>query len=194
MIVQSPIYNYIAWAVALGRIGGEQVTPGLVKFLPVAPVEVRSAAAEGCILCAERYLAEGNLDEAVEWYDLVRRSEASQQRILEATRGAILARQSAGVPLLVEQLQSSDEDHFALGLRVARELEGGEVTDALVAELGRAAPHRQVLLVLALAIVGENEKILSERRRRDDRGRKPDDHQHAGQPVGIARPRRGTPD
>jgi HEAT repeat protein len=59
------------------------------------------------------------------------------------------------VPLLVEQLQSTDKSLFAIGLTVARERAGREVTDALVAELERAAPNRQSLLILALADRGD---------------------------------------
>jgi len=144
-----------AAAVALGRIGGGAACGALEQSLAGAPAAVRSAAAEGCILCAERYLAEGKRAEAVKVYDLVRKAEVPKQRVVEATRGAILARQSAGVPLLVEQLQSADKAHFAIGLRTARELPGREATEAIVSELGRAAPERQVLLILALGDRGD---------------------------------------
>src|SRR3954447_9865595 len=43
-----------ASAVALGRIGDEKSTSILRKSLAGAPEQVRSAVAEGCILCAER--------------------------------------------------------------------------------------------------------------------------------------------
>ena len=97
----------------------------------------------------------GKAAEAVKLYDAVRKADVPKQRILEATRGAILAREPAGVPLLVEQLQSADKALFGLGLRVARELPGREVTEALVAELGKATPERQALLILALADRGD---------------------------------------
>ena len=71
-------------------------------------------------------------------YDEVRAADLPQTRILEATRGAILARGAEGVPLLVKELQSADKKHFALGLRVARELPGREATEAVAAELARA--------------------------------------------------------
>lgn len=140
-----------AAAVALGRIGTAPAAQALEPALASAPAAVRSAVAEGCVLCAEQALAAGQAAEAVKLYDAVRKAEVPAQRLLEATRGAILARQTAGVPLLVEQLQSADKGAFGLGLRVARELAGREVTDALVAELGRSAPERQALLILALA-------------------------------------------
>jgi len=144
-----------AAAVALGRIGGAPAAKALEPFLAGAPAAVRPCVAEGCILCAERFLAGGSRDEAVKLYDAVRKADVPKQRVLEATRGAILARQSAGVPLLVEQLKSADKALFGIGLRTARELPGREVTEALVAELSRAAPDRQGLLILALADRGD---------------------------------------
>ena len=118
---------------------------------PSAPAAVRPAVAEGCILCAEKFLAEGKSAEAVKLYDAVRKADVPKQRVLEATRGAILARESAGVPLLVEQLRSADKGRFGIGLRTARELPGRDVTEALAAELERLSPDRQPLLLLALA-------------------------------------------
>jgi HEAT repeat protein len=44
---------------------------------------------------------------------------------------------------------------FGLGLRIARELPGADVTQALLAELGKATPERQVLLSFALADRGD---------------------------------------
>ncbi len=140
-----------AAAAALGRIGNDAAAKVLQKSLGEAPAAVRSAVAEGCILCAERALAGGNADKAAELYDLVRKSAAPKQRIIEATRGAILARRSEGIPLLVEQLKSADKGMFNIGLTTARELPGREVTEALAAAASGAAPERQGLLVGALA-------------------------------------------
>jgi HEAT repeat protein len=144
-----------AAAVALGRIGNAAAVKTLEPSLVGTPETVRSAVAIGCILCAEKALSDGNRDEAVRLYDMVRKADVPPQRVREATRGAILARQSAGVPLLVETLKSPDKATFALGLRVARELSGREVTDALLAELNHATPQRQGLLILALADRGD---------------------------------------
>jgi HEAT repeat protein len=144
-----------AAAVALGRVGGAPAVAALAQLLPGAPGAVRGAVAEGCILCAEQCLAAGRRDEAVRLYDLVRKADVPKPRAIEATRGAILARGPAGVPLLVEQLKSADKAMFALGLRAARELPGPAVAEALVAELGRASPERQGLLILALADRGD---------------------------------------
>lgn len=74
-----------------------------------------------------------------------------RQRQLEAIRGAILARQSAGLPLLLTQLRWPDKTMYGIGLRTARELPGRDVTEALAAELRRCSPDRQSYLLLAIA-------------------------------------------
>jgi len=136
---------------ALGRIGGDRAADALEQSLAGQTPALRAAAAEGCILCAEGFLAGGNCERAMKLYDAVRKADVAKQRILEATRGAILARQSAGVPLLVEQLRSADKAFLAIGLRAARELRCQEVHEMLIAELGKAAPDRQAQLILVLA-------------------------------------------
>jgi HEAT repeat protein len=140
-----------ASAIALGRIGGAKAAKALTQALTTAPEAVRPAAAEGIILCAERFMAQGKQAEAVKLYDTVRAANVPKQRQLEAIRGAILARQSAGLPLLLEQLHSPDKELFGIGLRTARELPGQEVTEALVAALRRCSEERQPFLLLALA-------------------------------------------
>lgn len=140
-----------AAAEALGRIGGMKAARALRPFLAAAPEAVRPAVAQGCILCAERLIAGGKPGEAVKLYDTVRAASVPRQKQLEAIRGAILARQSAGLPLLLEQLRSPDKALFGIGLRTARELPGLEVTKALASELGRCGPARQPVLLLALA-------------------------------------------
>ena len=140
-----------AAAVALGHIGGPQAAEALTQSLNAAPAGVRSAVAEGCILAAEWFLAEGQTAEAIKLYDTVRKATVPEQRQLEAIRGAILARKSAGVPLLIEQLRSDNREKLGIGLRAARELSGQDVTEALAAELERLDAQRRPLLLLALA-------------------------------------------
>ena len=140
-----------AAAIALGRIGNDAATTALRKALAGSPAEVRSAVAEGCILCAERLLAADKSGEAVAIYDEVRQADVPKPRKLEATRGAILARKSEGIPLLIEQLQSNDKGFLNIGLSAARELAGSEVDDALAAELTKTTPERAALMLYALA-------------------------------------------
>lgn len=140
-----------AAAVALGHIGTPQAAAALRKSLTLDPAPVRSAVALGCVLCAEARYAGGDSPAAIEIYDEVRAADVPRQRVLEATRGAILARKSAGIPLLVEQLRSPDEARMRLALAVAREFPGPEVDVALSEELADAAPERAALIVQAMA-------------------------------------------
>ena len=140
-----------AAAVALGHIGGEQAAAILMNSLVIAPSNVRSAGAEGCIICAEGLLANGRTADAVKLYDKVRQADVPDQRHLEAIRGAILARQLDGIPLLIEQLQSKDKKRLGVGLRSARELGGQKVTEALAGEMAELSPDRRPLLLLAIA-------------------------------------------
>ncbi len=140
-----------AAAVALGHIGNPAAAKALRNALTTAPIKVRSAVAEGCVLCAERFLAEGRPADASEIYDQVRKADVPKQRILEATRGAILARKTDGISLLVEQLRSTDKALFNIGLSTAREFPGKAVDEALATELARAEPDRAALIVVAMA-------------------------------------------
>ncbi len=140
-----------AAAVALGRIGNASAAETLQQSLAKSPESVRSAIAEGLVLSAERFLAEGNAAEAIAIYDEVRKADVPAQRVVEATRGAIIARKLEGIPLLVEQLNSPKKELFNIALATARELSGREVDQALAAELAKAQPERAALLVQAMA-------------------------------------------
>lgn len=140
-----------AAAIALGRIGGAPAIAALQPALASTTGATRSAVAQGCILAAEKLIAAGQAAEAARLYDAVRGTDLPKQRILEATRGAILARGEAGLPLLLETLRAPDKALFAIGLNAARELPGRAVTDALAAELVRTSAERQGPLLLALA-------------------------------------------
>ena len=140
-----------AAAVALGQIGSDAATQSLRQALATAPAKVRSAIAEGCVLCAERLHASGNLASATEIYDEIRAADVPKQRIIEATRGAILARGQEGIRLLLEAFRSPDKKMFQLALSTAREFPGGEVDRALVEEMASASPERAALIVQAMA-------------------------------------------
>jgi len=138
-------------AVALGQIGDAAAAKSLGGSLASAPPAVRSAVAEGLILCGERAMREGRDADAVAIYDQVRKADVPHVRVVEATRGAILSRKDDGIPLLLETLASPDKQLFYIGLSTAREMSGGKVDTALVEWLRKAAPERASLVVAALA-------------------------------------------
>ena len=140
-----------AAAVALGRIANADAATALQTELASSAPEVRSAIAEGCVLCAERFATDGKSAEALSLYDAVRNADVSTQRKLEGTRGAILAQGDAGIPLLMEQLRSSDRTFLRLGLTVAREFPGSQIDQQLASELSTAEESHAALIVQAMA-------------------------------------------
>jgi HEAT repeat protein len=141
----------VAAAMALGSIGGEKAIHALHQAFANAKPAVRSAICEGGILCAERLLAVGEKDRAAHIYEFIRTEDVPEQRKLEATRGAILARGEDGIPLLVEQLRSADKKRFAMALTTAREVKNSQaVVEALVEELAKAPAGRASLIVTTI--------------------------------------------
>ncbi|MFH1923620.1 MAG: HEAT repeat domain-containing protein [Planctomycetota bacterium] len=135
---------------ALGQIATFEATETLQRALASGSAAVRGAAADACLVSVERLLAQDKREESVRLCDAVRGADVPQQFRVAATRGAILARQSAGLPLLLEQLKVDDNDMFRVALRTSRELPGDDVTRSLIAELDNLPPARQVLLICAI--------------------------------------------
>lgn len=140
-----------AAAVALGRVANEPATKALQARIGNGTKHVRSAAAEGCILCAERLMADGKLADAAALYEQVRKAEVPKQRVIEATRGVILARRQEGLPLLVEHLRGSDKQLFEVALGTAREIPGNEIDKLLSAELPKLSEVKAVAVIATMA-------------------------------------------
>lgn len=135
---------------ALGQIATVEATETLERSLASGSAAVRDAAADACLISVDRLLAQNKHEQAVRLCDAVRRAHVSRQLRVAAARGAILARQSDGLPLLLEQLKAQDNDLFGIALRTSRELPGSDVTRSLIAELDRLPTMRQVLLIRAI--------------------------------------------
>jgi len=118
-----------AAAAALGKIGTAEAAAALRGAL-AAGKPAREDVAEACVVCGEALVARGNSAAAIGLFDAVRGAEVSEQRQAEAARGAILARGRAGLPLLVELLQSPSKRLFNMGLFAARQLASGADRDA----------------------------------------------------------------
>lgn len=136
---------------ALGRIA----TPGAIAYVERAlargSASTRAAAAEALLLAADSLVVAERRPAALALFHAVRRAEVPAPLRLTATRGAILADDTGGLALLLEQLRSPDVDARDLGLLTLRELRGPKVTSALLAELDRFDPPLRALVLSALA-------------------------------------------
>jgi HEAT repeat protein len=144
-----------AAAKSLALIGGPAATQALCAALTATKGPLRIAVADACLAAADTLGVQGKRNEAIALYDHLREANVARPMRRAATRGAILARRSAGVPLLVEQLRGKDPDLFALGLSLVREMPEAEVPKAAAVQLASLAPQAQVRLIEALADRGD---------------------------------------
>ena len=138
-----------AW-LALGRIATPASIRSLQSALASGPEAFRPDAAAGCLLAAEKQLADGHAETAVALYDAVRQAKVPVSYRIGATRGAILARKSNGVPLLIEQLKSNELPIRNAALHTIREIPSDSLASALNAASETDQPELQVQLLLAL--------------------------------------------
>lgn len=155
LIDKSPPDTTGAALLALGRIATVDSAEVVEKSLTHRAPEVRAAAAEAALFVAERRLADREPAAAVALYDAVRRANVPEAWRVAATRGAILARSSGGVALLVEQLRAKDEAFRDVALLTIRDLRDAQTTPTLIAELDRLEPAMQARVIAALVERGE---------------------------------------
>ena len=136
---------------ALGRIATDEAIGAVRQVLTGGPASLRAAAADACLAAADRLRADGKGQQAAGLYDTVRKAKLPPHVRASAVHGAILARGQADLGLLVEALRSKDREVVRAAMRSARELPGPAVSQKLSAELGRARPSVQALLIDVLA-------------------------------------------
>lgn len=156
-----------AAAGALGRVGTPEAAALLLRMIQLnSPViapnsPVRIAAADACLTCAERLAAAGKIEDSRDVFAcLTEKLEGESDTAIPkhvtiaALRGMFrlkLVKMGQAKEALLKLIRSADKDYFNVGLAVAREMPGADVTAALVVELKKLPPERQALLLRALA-------------------------------------------
>jgi HEAT repeat protein len=144
---------------ALGRIGTTEAGDVVRTTLTGGLDAQRGGAAEGALLLGDRALKAGERNGAIAWYDAVRAAPVATQLKLSALRGAILARQNEGVPLVLESLRSSDLQARAVALRAIRELEGADVVVAIAKAVETLPAPMQAQVIAALVDRGDERAL-----------------------------------
>jgi len=80
-----------AAAAALGAIGTAEAAKALQTFQASAPQQLRLAAADACLTCAEQLLADGKKAEATEIYKALNKPDQPKHVRLAAMRGLLAA-------------------------------------------------------------------------------------------------------
>lgn len=141
-----------AAAAALGRIGGEPAAQALGQALTGASAATLPVICEAYLRNADMLISQGKHAEAAQICEKVRGVQAPRHIRMEATRGLIVARQAAGIPLLIEQLKSDDAGMVAVAMGLAHDLPGADLTKALTAEVLHLPPDKQVNVIEALGV------------------------------------------
>ena len=133
--------------IALGRIATPEAIAVLRQALATGSAENRTAAADACLVCAERLLAQGQRAEAIGLLEQVRLAEVPKHVRAAAVHSAILARPSGDLSFFVSQLKSEEPVLFTAALRASRHLQGREVTQALLTAWEQLPAARQALVI-----------------------------------------------
>jgi HEAT repeat protein len=135
---------------SLGKIGTSEAAKAIGAAVDKTPPANQVAFCDGLFRCAEAMVVQGQKDEALSIYDRLRAMQAPHQVREGGLRGAILTRGKDGLPLLVETLHGQDASLVEAAARAAMEMKCPEVTAALVAELPKLVPDRQILVIQIL--------------------------------------------
>jgi HEAT repeat protein len=141
----------MAAARALGSIGTPAAAKALQSGLGKGTPAQQLAVCDSLLRCAA-VLPGGD---AIAIYDQLRDEPGPAQIRAAALRGAILARQKDGLPLLVAALRGDDAALIRVAVRTSMEMPGEEVTKAIAAEVGPAAGDKQRLLIGTLGSRGD---------------------------------------
>ncbi|HUT13181.1 MAG TPA: HEAT repeat domain-containing protein [Thermoguttaceae bacterium] len=150
-----------AAASALGRIGSLETARTLQAALTSKTTAPPAVLGDACLTCAVNLLEAGQREQALALYGAVQQADVPKHVKIAALHGEIGALGPRGLPRLVECLRSDDKATFQVGLRMARELPGDAVTEALIEELpklaaraGGPADARQALVIHVLGARG----------------------------------------
>ncbi len=148
-----------AAAAALGRIATDDAVVALKKALN-GPGALRAAVADACLTAADMLIADDDSTEAAGLYKAMLNVEQpalpSYQQIA-ALYGAVRIAESQ--ELLAELLRAESKERFAVGLRMAHELEDEEVTQTLVDALEDLPPARGGLVIFVLGNRGAKDAL-----------------------------------
>lgn len=145
-----------AAAAALGKIGGKRAMELLVEARAKGDSEIRFAATDAYLRCAEDLMFEGEIKQATEIYkELAGKNETPIIRSA-AIKGLADSGEQEIVPIVVSALRDENRMVRTTARSCVRTMEGKGVTEQFAGELSKMSPDEQVLLTGALADRGDS--------------------------------------
>lgn len=140
---------------ALGKIGGARAREILVKARAEGDSDLRFAATDAYLRCAESLVLQDQTKPAIVIYrELAGQDEAAIIRSAAIKGLADIGGQDA-VPIVIAALQDGDRMVRTTARGCVRTMQGQGVTDLFAAELEKTSGYEQVLLIAALADRGD---------------------------------------
>lgn len=136
---------------ALGRVSNTESIRVLRRALASGPESSRPEAAAGCLIAAGLQMQGGNGQIAVTLYDAVREASVPPVYRLAATSGAIAARKTGGIALLVDSLKSGEREVRNVALLTVRRICTEALAGTLIVQLASAAPELQSQILAAIS-------------------------------------------
>ena len=140
---------------ALGKIGGDQARKILVETRDKGSPELRLAATDAYLRCAEHLVAEGKKEQAVVIYKELAGAQEPPFIRGAAIKGLADVGGQDAVPQVVAALRDQDRMVRTTATGCVRTMQGEGITKLFAAELPKMLPDQQVLLIGALADRGD---------------------------------------
>ncbi len=144
-----------AAAHAAGTLGGSDTVEALKTIRAQATAELAVEIDHGLLEAADRFLADGDQQQAADTLDFVRTQQPARQFQLAALRGLLRARPEDAAATLVAAISQPDSTIVQDAIALTATAPGEAVTIACAKLLDTLSPENQVLLLGALAARGD---------------------------------------
>ena len=136
---------------ALGRIGSRGALDALERSLVNSHGDLRTAALEAIIVCAERVREDGGAPASLSAYRLIAAHDSPDPVRSAALRGIVLSDRTDAASVIREALRGSDRTLQAAAAQLVHEITEIAEIRSLAAELPRLSLPAQIQLLAALA-------------------------------------------
>jgi len=140
---------------ALGKIGGKKAARALKEMLKRASGNWRVVLADAYLMCADKFLADGDKESALEIYRQMQVAEEPEPIRVAALRGIVTTAGEKAVGVIVGILTGKDQAMQTAAIELIRKIPGTRIIKAAAAELPNLSVASQVQLLSALADRGD---------------------------------------
>jgi hypothetical protein len=138
---------------ALGRIGGAKAAETLARL--AVPESLEALRMDSYLLCADKFLAEGRMDEARAIYREMSRVGRPTPTRIAALRGIVLTDKEKAIPAVEAALKDPDRDLGEAAGKFAADVPGEQATKILAQRLPSFPAHARVAVLASLATRGD---------------------------------------